>query len=180
VHGNRCKGVRVVRKVEKKGVDEIKDMALFEQEYREFELKRLEKERSKVLKNLAKLVVYAKTPRLNRLIWLNLKPGPLLAGVIEYASIVLSIKLFNCIQLDGFFGSYINSNDRFNGYIYLLSFVLTVSFAFIFLEILFLSLKTGSEKELSQLIKSEKDRLKEIDKRKDILNKDSGRSFQSE
>lgn len=161
----------------KKGVDEIKDIALLEQHYREFELKRLEKERSKVLKNLAKLIVYAKMPRLKRLIWLNLNPGMLLSGVIEYTSIILSIKLFKRIQLNGFSGSYTNSND---GFIYLLSFVLTVSFAFIFLEILVLSLKTGSEEELSQLIKSEKDRLKEIDKRKEILIKDSGRSFQNE
>lgn len=164
----------------KKGVDEIKDIALLEQQYREFEFKRLEKERSKVTKNLAMLILYAKLPRLKRLIWLNLKPGPLLAGVIEYASIVLSIKLFNHIQLDGFFGSYINSNDRFNGYIYLLSFVGTVLFALMFMEILVVSFKTGSEKELSELIKTEKDRLKEIDKHKEILIKDSGRSYQSE
>lgn len=103
-----------MRKDKKKGVDEIKEMALFEQEYREFELKRLEKERSKVLKNLAKLIVYAKMPRLKRLIWLNLKTGPLLAGVIEYASIVLSIRLFNLIQFDGLLGSYTKSNNRFS------------------------------------------------------------------
>lgn len=161
----------------KNGIDEIKDIALFEQQYREFELKRLEKERAKAMKNLVKLIVYTKMPRLKRLIWLNLNPGTLLAGVLEYTSIILSIKLFKRIQLNGFSGSYTNSND---GFIYLLSFVLTVSFAFIFLEILVLSLKTGSEKELSQLIKSEKDRLKEIDKRKEILSKNSGRSFQSE
>ncbi|MBJ0457584.1 hypothetical protein ACFC84_16485 [Enterococcus casseliflavus] len=164
----------------KKGVDEIKDIALLEQHYREFEFKRLEKERSKVTKNLAKLILYAKLPRLKRLICLNLKPGQLLVGVIEYASIVLSIKLFNHIQLDGFFGSYINSNDRFNGYIYLLSFVGTVLFALMFMEILIVSFKTGSEKELSELIKTEKDRIKEIDKHKAILIKDSGRSYQSE
>ena len=166
-----------MRKDKKKGVDEIKEMALFEQEYREFELKRLEKERSKVLKNLAKLIVYAKMPRLKRLIWLNLNPETLFAGVLEYTSIILSIKLFKRIQLNGFSGSYTNSND---GFIYLLSFVLTVSFAFIFLEILVLSLKTGSEKELSELIKTEKDRIKEIDNHKAILIKDSGRSYQSE
>ncbi|WP_301405471.1 hypothetical protein [Enterococcus entomosocium] len=85
-----------MRKDVKKGFDEIKDIALLEQQYREFEFKRLEKERSKVTKNLAKLIVYTKLPRLKRLIWLNLKPGPLLAGVIEYASIVLSIKLCRC------------------------------------------------------------------------------------
>lgn len=164
----------------KKGVDEIKDIAHLELQFREFEFKRLEKERSKVTKNLAKLILYAKLPRLKRLIWLNLKPGQLLAGVIEYASIVLSIKLFNHIQLDGFFGSYINSNDRFNGYIYLISFVGTVLFALMFMEILIVSFKTGSEKELSELIKTEKDRIKEIDKHKAILIKDSGRSYQSE
>jgi len=169
-----------MRKDVKKGFDEIKDIALLEQQYREFEFKRLEKERSKVTKNLAKLIVYTKLPRLKRLIWLNLKPGPLLAGVIEYASIVLSIKLFNLLQLDGLSGSYTNSNNRFSGYIYLLSFVVTVFFAFMFLEIFVLSLKTGSEKELSELIKFEKDRLKEIDKRKEILIKDLGRSCQSE
>lgn len=161
-----------MRKDKKKGVDEIKEMALFEQEYREFELKRLEKERSKVLKNLAKLIVYAKMPRLKRLIWLNLKPGPLLAGVIEYASIVLSIRLFNLIQFDGLLGSYTNSNNRFSGYIYLLSVVGTVLFALMFMEILIVSFKTGSEKELSELIKTEKDRIKEIDKHKAILIKD--------
>lgn len=161
-----------MRKDKKKGVDEIKEMALFEQEYREFELKRLEKERSKVLKNLAKLIVYAKMPRLKRLIWLNLKPGSLLAGVIEYASIVLSIRLFNLIQFDGLLGSYTNSNNLFSGYIYLLSVVGTVLFALMFMEILIVSFKTGSEKELSELIKTEKDRIKEIDKHKVILIKD--------
>lgn len=41
-----------------------------------------------------------------------------------------------------------------------------------FMEILIVSFKTGSEKELSELIKTEKDRIKEIDKHKAILIKD--------
>lgn len=60
-----------MRKEDKKGIDEIKDVALFEQQFREFELKRLEKERSKFMKNLAKLIAYTKMPRLKRMIRLN-------------------------------------------------------------------------------------------------------------
>lgn len=169
-----------MRKEEKKGVDEIKDIALFEQQYREFELKRLEKERSKVMKNLAKLIVYTKMPRWKRMIRLNLNPDTLLAILTEIASIVLSIKLMKLMQLEDLFGFYVDPKVRFNAYVYLLSLVGIVCFTFMFMEILAMSLKTGSEKELLKLIKFEKDRLKEIDKRKEILIRDSGRSYQSE
>lgn len=169
-----------MRKEEKKGVDEIKDIALFEQQYREFELKRLEKERSKVMKNLAKLIAYTKMPRLKRMIRLNLNPDTLLAILTEIASIVLSIKLMKLMQLEDLFGFYVDPKVRFNAYVYLLFFVGLACFTFMFMEILAMSLKTGSEKELLKLIKFEKDRLKEIDKRKEILIKDSGRSFQGD
>lgn len=164
----------------KKSVDEIKDIAHLEQQFREFEFKRLEKERSKVTKNLAKLIVYTKMPRWKRMIRLNLNPDTLLAILTEIASIVLSIKLMKLMQLEDLFGFYVDPKVRFNAYVYLLSFVGTVLFALMFMEILIVSFKTSSEKELSELIKTEKDRIKEIDKHKAILIKDSGRSYQSE
>lgn len=84
------------------------------------------------------------------------------------------------MQLEDLFGFYVDPKVRFNAYVYLIFFVGLACFAFMFMEILAMSLKTGSEKELLKLINFEKDRIKEIDKRKEILIKDSGRSFQSQ